>query len=42
VLQVRVIILITIVVIARKLILIDYATTRIETWLRNAGDAKSD
>jgi uncharacterized membrane protein (DUF373 family) len=33
VLQVRVIILITIIVIARKLILIDYATTRIETWL---------
>jgi uncharacterized membrane protein (DUF373 family) len=33
VLQVRVIILITIIVIARKLILIDYATARIETWL---------
>jgi uncharacterized membrane protein (DUF373 family) len=33
VLQVRVIILITIIVIARKMILIDYATTRIETWL---------
>jgi uncharacterized membrane protein (DUF373 family) len=33
VLQVRVVILITIIVIARKLILIDYATTRIETWL---------
>jgi uncharacterized membrane protein (DUF373 family) len=33
VLHVRVIILITIIVIARKLILIDYATTRIETWL---------
>ena len=33
VLQVRVIILITIIVIARKLILIDYTTTRIETWL---------
>jgi uncharacterized membrane protein (DUF373 family) len=33
VLQVRVIVLITIIVIARKLILIDYATTRIETWL---------
>jgi len=41
VLQVRVIILITIIVIARKLILLDYATTRIETLLGLGGVALS-
>lgn len=41
VLQVRVIILITIIVIARKLILLDYATTRIETLLGLGGLALS-
>jgi uncharacterized membrane protein (DUF373 family) len=37
VLQVRVIVLITIIVIARKLILLDYGTTRIETLLGLGG-----